>query len=237
MFHKTSILVAGAVCGFASLASAVTGSGKMTSETRAVTGEHGVELASVGGLIITQGDKEELVIEAEDNLVPLIESDVNKDGVLVLRFKDHENIRPTKNITYRLTVKNLDRITLTGSGTIDSDHLTADREQIRLPGSGDIRIGRLDAGEVSVKVEGSGKVALSGGGARTQKLDIAGSGEYEASEFKTGTAEASISGSGAARLNARETLDVSISGSGEVSYTGDPKVTKKISGSGQLNHQ
>ena len=174
MCIKTSILLAGAVCGFASLAAAITGSGKLATENRAVTGEHGVELASIGGLIITQGDNEGLVIEAEDNLLPLIESEVNKDGILVLRFKNHESIQPKKNITFKLTVKNLDHITLSGSGSIDANSLKADHEKIRLPGSGDIRIVRLDAGKVTAKVEASGKIALSGGGARTQSDEQAG---------------------------------------------------------------
>ena len=234
---KTSILLAGAVCGFAGCSAAVTGSGKLATETRAVAGEHGVELASVGGLIITQGDNEGLVIEAEDNLLPLIESDVNKDGVLVLRFKNHEVIQHRKNITFKLTVKNLDHIILSGSGSIDAASLKADHEKIRLPGSGDIRIVHLEAAELTAKVEGSGKIALSGGGARAQSVDLAGSGAYSAGEFKTATADVSISGSGEAEVNASETLDVKISGSGTVDYTGNPKLTKKISGSGEVNHK
>ncbi len=237
MCIKTSILLVGAVCGFAGCTAAVTGSGKLASETRAVAGEHGVELASFGGLIITQGDNEGLVIEAEDNLLPLIESDVNKEGILVLRFKNHESIQPRKGITFKLTVRNLDQITLSGSGSIDAASLKADHEKIRLPGSGDIRIVRLDAGDVVAKVEGSGKIALSGGGARTQAVDLSGSGAYSAGEFKTAAADVSISGSGEAEINASETLDVKISGSGEVNYSGNPKLTKKISGSGSVSHQ
>lgn len=71
----------------------VVGSGKPASETRAVSGFHGVELAATGTLDITQGDKEELVAEADDNLLPLIETTVKSDGTLLIAFKRGESIQ------------------------------------------------------------------------------------------------------------------------------------------------
>ena len=60
------------------------GSGKSASEARTVAGFHAVELACTGTLDITQGDKEELVVEAEDNILPLIETHVKPNGTLLI---------------------------------------------------------------------------------------------------------------------------------------------------------
>lgn len=237
MHNKTGFVLGCALLCFVNAAcSKVVGSGKLASELRAVEGVHAVELAGVGNLTIIQGDKEELVVEAEDNLLPLIESNVGSDGSLVLRFKEND-IRPTKDVAFKLTVPHMDQITLSGSGRITSDHLSADHARIRLPGSGDIRVAQLDAGELAVTLEGSGKVSLGGGSARRQAVDLTGSGSYDARAFKTDAAAVSISGSGEAKVNAQESLDVNISGSGEVSYSGNPKLTKHISGSGEVRQR
>ena len=237
MFNKTAFVLGVTFLCFVNAAcSKVAGSGTLATDTRAVAGAHGVELASIGNLTIVQGDKEELVINAEDNLLPLIESNVDKGGVLILRFKDHD-VRPTKPVTFTLTVPHLDRITLSGSGNIAADRLAADRERIRLPGSGSIRLAQLDAGEVAVTLDGSGKITLGGGSARRQTVELSGSGSYTADGFKTDAAAVSVSGSGQASVNARETLDVKLSGVGNVSYSGDPKVTKEVSGVGSVHRR
>ena len=47
----------------------VRGSGKIATEKRRVKGITGVELATLGRLYIELGEKEELIIEAEDNIL------------------------------------------------------------------------------------------------------------------------------------------------------------------------
>ena len=211
------------------------GSGKLATETRAVGGFHAVEMETDGTLDITQGDKEELVVEAEDNILPLIETKVKPDGTLLLTFKSNENIQTTKRISFKLTVKALDKIALAGSGDIHMiGKLTAENETIKLPGSGNVTLDDLETGALTVQLEGSGKIKVGGGSAASQKVRIEGSGDYEADALKTDAAKIAVDGSGDCKVRAEKTLEVSISGSGEVSYHGHPELKQRVTGSGAV---
>ena len=63
-----ALLVSG--CGF----QVVTGSGKVATETRNVSGFTSVTLAGIGNVYLTQGETESVRIEAEDNLIPYFET-------------------------------------------------------------------------------------------------------------------------------------------------------------------
>lgn len=95
----------------------VTGSGLVRSESRTVRDFREVALDGTGTLTITQGATEALTIEAEDNILPVLASNV-RDGRLTLGERGTIGIRPTKPIRYTLTVQDLGAVRLSGSGTI-----------------------------------------------------------------------------------------------------------------------
>ncbi len=213
----------------------VVGSGKRASDTRVVSGFHGVELAGDGTLDITPGDKEELVVEADDNILPLIETTVRGDGTLVLTYKRNESIEEKVPPHFKLSAKTLDKITLTGSGTIHAgSKLVAEHMDVTLPGSGDIVVDRLETGALTASLPGSGTIRVAAGNAGSQRVKLDGSGNYEAGDFKTDTAKVSINGSGNCQVWAEKTLDVSISGSGNVTHHGGAQVHERVTGSGTV---
>ena len=224
------------VCCVSSLAAAeVIGSGNVVSETRAVSGFHGVDLESSGDVAVTQGDTEGLVIEAEDNILPLLESTVDGDGILHLGVKPHSGgIRFSKPVKYKLAVKTLDKLKIAGSGDIHAPSLSGGRFQIKLPGSGNITVDHLQAETVAADIEGSGNIQLAGE-ARSQKITIDGSGDYKAKDFKTEDTSLQIDGSGSGTVWADGSLKVQINGSGEVGYRGNAKPSKQINGSGDVH--
>ena len=192
------------------------GSGQLASESRPVTGFTKVELSGTGELTIEKTGTESLAISAEDNLLPLLTSEVSGD-TLVLGTKRNTEIVTTKPINYALTVKDLTGLTLSGSGNI--------------------RVSNLSTPELTTKISGSGTITPSGT-ADDQDLDISGSGRYQADQLASKTVNAGISGSGTASVLVSDALDVRISGSGTLTYTGDPtRVTQDVSGSGKLIKQ
>ena len=231
-FPSVSILALSVLC-FANLAAARTvGSGKVVSETRDVSNYHGVELAGVGELTITQDDKESLVVEAEDNIVPLIETTVKPDGTLWIGWKGG-SVQPTRPVIFKLSVKTLDRLKLSGSGSIRAEKISSTSATVALPGSGNIVIDHLATGPLTVALEGSGNIKL-GGEAANQSVQLSGSGGYEAGGLKTEAGMVTLSGSGECKLWAEKTLMVNLDGSGEVGYYGNPAVVKNVRGSGEI---
>jgi hypothetical protein len=188
------------------------GSGKVVSQTRKVTGFTKVELSGSGELTIEKTGVESLTISAEDNLLPQLTSEVSGD-TLTLGTKPNTTVVPTKPITYSLTVKDLNGIAVSGSGSV--------------------RVSSLTTNSLTTQISGSGTISASGT-VNDQAVDISGSGRYQAEQLTSKTAKVQISGSGHASVLATDLLDVKISGSGTLTYGGNPQITQEISGSGKL---
>src|SRR4051794_15454674 len=122
MWHRIGItaLVVSCLIGCAGIGgfNVTRGSGNVITQKRDVSGFSSVVLAGVGDLAITQGDAEGLTISAEDNLLPLIKTEV-KNNILTIGLNDgvvSGGLLPTKPIQYNLQVKALDSIQLSGAG-------------------------------------------------------------------------------------------------------------------------
>ncbi len=229
-------LIPALACQALSGISITRGSGNVISQERQVSNFHQVDLSGIGDIILTQGDQEALTIDAEDNLMPLLRSDV-QNGTLFLGLKDttgRQNIMPTKPITFKLSVKNLDGVSISGSGSLQADSLKSTNLDLHASGSGKFIIHSLTADSLNTTISGSGDGEMAGE-VKDQSITLSGSGNYQAGDLKSETCRITISGAGKMTVWATNTLDVRISGSGDVSYYGNPTLTKDISGSGTLN--
>jgi hypothetical protein len=195
--------------------SIVHGSGQLKSETRTVSGFTGIELSGIGEVTIEQGDAESLTIEADDNVLPALTSEV-RDSMLRLDTKPRTRVQTRNPIRYRVTVKDLNRIELSGSGSVSGV---------------DLELTNLD-----VEISGSGTMNLAGS-ADQQEVEVSGSGQYDAAQLPSRSVSIEISGSGKATVAAAEQLRADISGSGTVTYSGEPTIDQSISGSGRLIKQ
>jgi hypothetical protein len=193
----------------------IRGSGNVTTESRTVTGFTDIEISGSGKLIVEQGDSEALSITTDDNLMEYIAADV-QGSKLTLGPKGLVSLRPSDSITYKLSVKNLKSVGISGDVTAEMTGIRTESLLVAVSGSGDIRIS---------------------GTAEAQKIAVSGSANYEAEGFNTKDAAISISGSGKAVLAVSDNLDVRVSGSADVEYIGSPHVTESISGSGTVRRR
>ena len=207
---SVSLIAAAAALAACSIA---TGSGNVVSESRTVSGFTKIDLSGAGDVIIEQNGNEALTIEAEDNLMPKLTSEV-VDGTLRLGEKSNLTIHLTKPVTYRVSMKDISGLMISGSGTVTAATITAP--------------------SLAVDLSGSGKITV-GGAVDQQDLAISGSGEYQAKDLQTKIASAEISGSGNATVTVSDKLDAQLSGSGQLTYYGNPpEVTQEVSGSGRV---
>ena len=190
----------------------VTGSGQAGSEVRTVTGFNKIELVETGEVTIAQGKMESVTIEADNNVLPALTSDV-VDGTLKLGHKPGTTVVTRNPVRYRVTVAELTGINLSGAGSVTG---------------GDLRVDELE-----VDISGSGIINLDGS-VDTQHIWLSGSGRYQATDLASQVATAELSGSGDVILTVDRELTVNISGVGTVSYAGNASVDKSISGVGRL---
>jgi hypothetical protein len=189
------------------------GSGNVITESRIVSGFDEIVLSGSGEVVVEVGGTESLTIEAEDNIMPLLTTEV-RDGRLELSTKS--SISPTVTVIYTISAATLDGLSIGGSGDITAAGINAESFDAEISGSGQIEVtGTTDAID----------------------LEISGSGRYAGANLVASIATVSVSGSGHALVNVTDTMDAEISGSGTVEYIGDPNVNSSISGSGDISQR
>lgn len=214
--------------------SQVEGSGNVVRQARQAERFTGISLGLPAQLEVRLGNSEGLTIETDDNLQALIETEV-EDGVLRIRTaKRNLNLR-TRTLRIVVNARQIERLSLGGSGTIDAPALRAKNLRFDVGGSGKINVRSVDSESVSVSVGGSGTFVAGGGKARDIAVSIGGSGDVDLGRVEALNASASVAGSGDVTLWAKDALKISVAGSGDVNYYGDPKVSRSVAGSGQAH--
>ncbi|MGH8853287.1 MAG: head GIN domain-containing protein [Telluria sp.] len=211
----------------------VQGSGSIKRQARQVSHFTGVAFEVPGKLELRMGDVESVTIETDDNLLPLVET-VVENGTLKIRPSKRNMSLRTKNLKVVVTARQIERLGLGGSGSVDADTLRAPRLNIDLGGSGEINVRNLDSESVAVSLGGSGDFKAGAGNARKLSVSIGGSGTVDMGKVQSDSASISVAGSGEATVWARHELSMTIAGSGDVNYYGDPRVSKTVVGSGDV---
>jgi hypothetical protein len=209
------------------------GSGDPGQEVREVSGVREVELAGFGNLYVEVGEKEHLLIEADDNLLRYIETEVQGD-TLVIRHRRGMGLRPRLPIEYHLTVTSLEALQVTGAGNVKLPELQAERFDVQISGAGSIDLEEINADRLYVRIGGAGDFEIEGGAVGEQDVSISGAGDYRARDLESNTADVNLSGLGSATLWVREHLEVHITGAGSVRYVGRPTVEKHVTGVGNV---
>jgi hypothetical protein len=232
----------------------VRGSGVMKTESPSVSGFSSINLTGVGKLIIEQSGTESLTIDAVDNILPLLDNTVTNNQ-LVLGKKADANFEATKDIVYRVTVKELGQVMVSGSGSATAASITsemfnielggagsinidnlqvASQTVIKLGGTGTITIGALQSQNLSANIAGAGSIKIAGGAVPNQLVSISGAGNYDAEALVSDAIQMNLSGAGNAVVNVTTSMDVLIGGSGSVIYVGDGIVNQTKTGTGTV---
>ncbi len=230
----------------------VVGSGTSGAENRNVVNIRGVELGTPGTLDITIGSSESLSIEADENLLQYIQTDVS-GGNLVIKARPGITMQPVRPIKYHLSVVQLDSVGISSSGDISIPDLKSDAFSIKISSSGNLLMKKLDcsllrvdisssgdasipalnAKTLSVNISSSGNLDIAGGSVSRQTIRISSSGEYRARDLSSENADVSLSSSGDATLRVSAVLSGRLSSSGNINYIGNPKVSVNTSSSGR----
>ncbi len=247
MKTKILLLIAITTLALSSLACGVTingpdfdfnvieGSGNIVEEERSVSDFNAVTLSGIGTLIIEYGDEEALTIEAEDNLIEHIETEV-RGNTLVIGVEDGYTFNTNASLRYYLTVDDLEMVQVSGLGDVELDPTEAESFSVVISGAGDIDIDSLEADKLDVSLSGLGNLKVDGGEVVSQEISISGTGDYDGRDLKSAQTRVDVSGLGSATVNVSESLDVNISGAGHVKYLGHPSIDQTVSGVGSLDY-
>jgi hypothetical protein len=188
----------------------VRGSGVRKTEKRDLPAFTAIETTGAFEVEATCQKPASFEIEADDNILPLIETEV-KGGVLRVTTTKHYSSR--SGVVLRIAIPNL--------------------ESVRSTGAGKFRI--LDLKNDTFRIDSTGAATVvAEGQSKSVEISSTGAGKIDAHNLRANKANVRVTGAAGVEVNASDELDVSVSGAGRVTYSGSPKVTKHISGAGQV---
>lgn len=199
-------LIMAAGCNTNTSTPTVKGSGTIKIQDRTVANFS--EVFVVGGVTvkITQGETESLSIETDDNILPLLTSEV-RNGRLFLEIKGA--ISPTR-LEYRITMKALTALETSGSVILTATGISGQN--------------------LETKITGSCRCSLSGK-VDTQRVEVAGETTYLAKDLIARATFISADGLANMAIWTTEELSVRASGAGTITYYGNPTtVNEEVSG-------
>ena len=188
------------------------GSGNRKTEKRELKPFNSIDTSGAYEINITCQKPASFEIEADDNILPLIKTEV-RDGILFV--SNTQEYHSSKSTALRVTMTELNSVSSSGAAEV----------KIADANSSDLKIASTGADSVD-----------AAGKAKSVTISSTGAGNIDASKLTAEKAKVDISGAANVDVYASEQLDVTVSGVGSVTYSGNPKVVNKnVSGIGSVN--
>jgi len=203
----------------------IEGSGNVITKDISVNSFDELDASGVFNLQLSQGDKETLRIEADDNLMDLFIVE-NEGSTLTIKMKKNSNFNSKKQLKVYVTFKTLKSIDLGMVGGTSSD------EKLKFA---DLKLKNQSVGSVSLNMtlqtlnmenQSVGSVKLEGS-AENAVVKNNSVGSINAGNFVVQKMDIENNGVGSATVNAEKELKYSDSFLGKVSNRGNATVKKK----------
>jgi len=191
----------------------VHGSGVRKTEKRDLPSFTAIETTGAFEVQVTCQKPASFEIEGDDNILPLIQTEVRNGVLHVSSTRRYSTRNP---IALRITVPDLASVSSTGAGRFRVSDLKNESFEIH------------STGAALVIVEGQSD---------NVKISSTGAGRIDTHDLRASKVEVTVTGVAAVDVYASDQLDVNVSGAGRVTYSGDAKVNKHVSGAGEVTRK
>ncbi len=212
----------------------VQGDGKVVKETRVVSSFDGIDVSGAFNVYLKQGDHEEVVIEADENLQPAIRAEVH-GSTLVIDTK--KPISHPASLNVFITFKDLKKAEISGAVNIITESKVSFSDfTLHTSGASDVRM-ELSAQKLDLNSSGASKLRLSGT-ATDVSADLSGACDIFGFDLVCDNFTVDLSGAGKAQIHVNKKINAEISGAGNIRYKGNPSViNQSVSGAGSIRHE
>lgn len=186
------------------------GSGNIQKERREVATFDSISAEGAFEVEVVGQKPQSLEIEGDDNLLPLIVTEVSNS---VLHIRSRRSLSATKPIVLRISVSDLRRLHASGASTMEVTGLKNDEFKIETNGASTIR---------------------ASGETKSFNLDANGAGSIDTHKLRARNVVIDSKGVSNIDVYAGEQLDVTVSGPSVVFYRGNPKVRQTVNGPGSV---
>jgi hypothetical protein len=206
------------------------GNGKVSIKDREVQGFKSISIKGEFDVVLKNGSKESLSVEADENLIGNIISNVSDSNLKIYNVK---TVVRSKELKLIICCPELNSIDFSGATELSCDsEIIYKNLNINISGAGRVDM-RLQTNELNAVVSGGAELVFRGK-SKIFDVSITGAGNIDAQKFEVQDCRIDISGFGRAKINAVKNLEVNISGAGKVEYIGNPEVKQSITGAGKI---
>lgn len=209
----------------------IKGNGHVVKQERSVKSFNAISVGGAFEVFLTQGDSESLVVEADENLLEVIETKISHE-TLYIRTK--ENIKNSTQLNLYITIRTLEMLDLSGAVELSSENrISGERLEVESSGASEIELD-LKLERLSMDISGASEIDLYGKAEKVD-LDLSGASELDAYDFFVVDMNLDVSGAGEARVNVSGALDAEVSGAASIRYKGSPSlINTDVSGAGSI---
>lgn len=209
------------------------GNGNVITEEREVT-EDFTEVRGSSGLdvYLTKGNENKIVVEADENLLQYIETNIEEGK---LHVSTSENIgRSTAKKVY-VTYKQLNNIEASsGAEVVGNSVIESQTLSLKSSSGAELKV-EVFAQDLTAKTSSGADLNVSGK-ASSLTADASSGSEVDAKELLVINCNAEASSGAEVTVNVKEQLETHVSSGGEINYYGNPlSVNSNKSHSGNVN--
>ncbi len=203
----------------------IEGSGNVITKDIAIKSFNELDASGIFNLQLSQGDKETVRIEADDNLMDLFIVE-NEGSTLKISMKKNSNFNSKKHLRVYVTFKTLKTMNLSMvGGTSSDDKLKFADLKLKNQSVGSVNL-NMTLQTLNLENESVGSVKLEGS-AENAVVKNNSVGSINAGNFVVQKMDIENNGVGSATVNAEKELKYSDSFLGKVSNKGNATVKKK----------
>ena len=188
----------------------IRGSGKRELQKRNVGPFTSISTEGAFTIEVTCQKDQSLEVEGDDNVLEFVTAEVSGN---ILRLKNTKNYSTSEPVRFRISVPNLEGLSVSGAGRIDVKGLNNDKFEVDANGA------------PTITVAGTTKV-----------IDVGSNGAGKIDTTKLHASRGVVDANGATRvdLDVADQLDATVNGPSTVTYKGDPTVNKTVHGPGKI---
>jgi Putative auto-transporter adhesin, head GIN domain len=211
------------------------GSGHIITESRNLAPFTAVDVSNSIDVELQQGDKCEVIVEADDNIIKYIETET-VGGELKINLKHNTSIR-NGTMRVRVVSPQYNGVKTSASANVISHNTitNANKISIEANSSSEIEL-QLDAPYVQVDASSSANITLIG---RTKQANVStsSSSDVNMSDLKAETVDAEANSSSSLSIFASLNIAAKASSSADIRYKGGAtNVQKNVSSSGSISN-
>lgn len=209
----------------------IKGNGNVTKQERQLGSFSGLDVGGAFKVFLTQGDKESVTVEADENLLDVISTEVRGNTLVI---KTTEDINDSEALNIYLTFKDLDKMDISGACHLTGENkMKFDELDLECSGASDVEL-KMAAQKLSLDLSGASQIELYGS-AESVDLDLSGASGFDGYDLEAEIYFADISGASHAKIFVNKELSAEVSGAAGLKYKGDPVIKEHdVSGAGSM---